>query len=178
MRFQSHLPVLEAIPRWRRIHTVVELGGGTASTSTFRNKAVYADLMHLVSYETDPKWADYLEREAGDAHDVVRCEWMSDAVRELRDGHHGDLLFVDCNPEGARNMALRELADNFDLVVLHDAERNDYCEAQAVYKHRFVYDKMKPYTAVLSNTVGVEELTLVIAGRGDSYEILDPVEAA
>jgi len=169
-RFQTHLPVLEALPKWRPVSTVVELGGGVASTALFRDPAVYPDI-RLVTWETDPQWASYLEKAADERCQVRRTPWMSDAVLELEEGLGGDLLFVDCDPEGARNLALRRLADKYSVVVLHDAEREDYRLAQLMYRNRVVYDALTPHTAILSNTVDLTGLAALLRTAPLAYRV-------
>lgn len=175
-RFQTHLPVLEAIPRWRRIQNVVELGGGVASTGCFRTK--YPDLLSLVTYETDPQWVDLLVRggpglpAASDRYDVRHVDWMADAMNEILDGPRGDLLFVDCNPEGARNAALRDLCRHFDLVVLHDAERPEYFDARVHYSRLWVYEALTPHTALMSNVVErLGECAQYVPSRWDGVRV-------
>lgn len=157
-KFETHLPVLRAIPRWMTVRTVVELGGGVGSTPCFRDRKVYRDLERLVTFENSPRWAISLEKGCKPPHEVIRVDWMTDSVKMIKDWPVQDLLFVDSHPAGSRNLALRELTHKFRLVVLHDAERNEYAEAQRVFRHRVVYRDLTPHTAIMSNTVALDGL--------------------
>lgn len=157
-KFETHLPVLRAIPRWMTVKTVVELGGGVGSTPCFRDRSVYKDIGRLITFENDPAWAASLEKGCKAPAEVIRVDWISDAITMLKDWPRQDMLFVDSDPAGSRNLALRELADKFTIIVMHDAEREEYREAQRHFRHRVVYDSLTPHTAVMSNFIALDGL--------------------
>lgn len=144
--YGSHLPVLQAIARWRPIYRVVEFGMGDTSTGTFLNKEVYGNLQNLLCFEVNAEYAKLTEpaRQA-----VVTCseEYAAHIVQKLGPF---DLAFVDgasAEWRAPTAIACRGVAA---LVVMHDAER--YGKTAAVhFQHAYWYKDKSPHTVVFSD---------------------------
>jgi predicted O-methyltransferase YrrM len=130
--------------------SIVELGCGMYST-IFLHWACFPRKRRLVTYENNPKYFDFLNQFKSDFHDV-RCIDDWDAI-DLSEPW--DIAFVDHSPESRRVEEIKRLT-HAGYVVAHDAENANekkvhYSRIFNLFKQRYKYDCVAPYTAVFSN---------------------------
>ena len=174
-RHGSHVPVLERIPQFFTIKTVIEFGCGKFSTPTFMNKSIYPDLENLFSYETNPNWLKLVHAIFKDDK-RLRIKLIPDNVNKIKrnlDTFPVDLVFVD-GVRSHRAYILKNLKFLSDLIVLHDAEcrRKRYLRAKVKsFKYRYFYTppncSMRGKTVILSNKIKVDSINWNIKWHRD-----------
>ncbi len=144
----SHLPVLMKLVACTT-GPILELGGGYCSTP-FLHWACYPYGRHIVTYENNPRYYDFVNRFATPFHEV-RCiqDWSTITLSAP-----WAIAFVDSGPEEARPPAIRQLV-HAEYVVVHDTEsrnirRHNYREVFQLYRFHWRYEASPP-TSVLSN---------------------------
>lgn len=131
---------------------VLEIGTGYFST-TLLDWLCAISSRKLVSYETDPGWYNRAKRMQSDYHDIILVNSWSDVPFE---SNHWGLAFVDHSPHLERAVTIERLKDAADYIVVHDTEPRsekgyDYPRIYPLFKYRFDYTKVEPWTSVFSN---------------------------
>ncbi|HEX7295692.1 MAG TPA: hypothetical protein VF251_08080 [Pyrinomonadaceae bacterium] len=152
--YATHMPVLIGLARRCSIRSILELGCGQYSTSTFLNRRVFANLEVLDSYETDHSWAMALKEVTKDprANMHMVAGTMASAIEGANLSTY-DLIFVDdSTTEQERVMTIRSLSQRrpaTSLVVVHDFEIDSYIRAASGFRHRYAFKAFNPETGVL-----------------------------
>lgn len=147
--FGSHLPILMKVIGLSD-GPVLELGMGMFSTP-FLHWACFDKQRRLVSLEKDPE-CFYLNRHyRADFHELRLVE---DWDKADLSGHWGVVL-ID-HERDRRIHEARRLANSADYILMHDSEgRRDknykYTQIYPLFKYRYDYAKIIPFTVVLSN---------------------------
>lgn len=154
----SHIPVLIKVMSLTS-GPVLELGVGPNSTPLLHWLCFVAG-RKLVSYESDKSWYDMHRHFKGPFHEV---HYVEDWNKIDIDNHAWSLAFVDQKPAGRRREDVKRLANNSQFVVVHDTQPEDdkfygMKKPFSLYKFRYDYNKIKPWTSVLSNFVDVKNL--------------------
>jgi hypothetical protein len=115
----------------------------------------------LFSYDTDPKWAtENKEKYQSEYHNVEYISQMDSL--DLTDRHWG-LVFIDHAPSTRRRFDILRLKDHADYIVIHDSQpeldwKFKYSRIYPEFKYVYHYDKITPFTTVLSNFKNLEIL--------------------
>ena len=137
---------------------VVEVGTGFFSSTLLDWLCAVFD-RKLVSYETNEHWFNIAKRKQSDYHDVIFVKNWDDIP--LLDRHWG-LAFIDHDPALRRAVDAGRLKDHADYVVIHDSEPqhesiHNYESIYPLFKYRYDYKKVVPWTTVLSNFYSLEK---------------------
>lgn len=139
---------------------VLELGTGFYST-TLLDWMCEMYGRKLFSYDTDPKWAAFnKEKYQSDYHQVEHVIDL-DSIN-LTDRHWG-LVFIDHSPSARRKIDLLRLKNHADYIVIHDTQpkldwKFRFSIAYPEFKFVHHYDKLIPFTTVVSNFKNLENL--------------------
>ena len=82
---------------------------------------------------------------------LMGIEW---ATSELRDYKKWAIVFIDHRPGSRRQFDLIVYSQQSDLVILHDTEQSSlyrYNQGLLLYRYKYRFTKLKPYTDVLSS---------------------------
>jgi hypothetical protein len=151
----SHLPVLIKIVNMTK-GPVLELGMGMYSTP-FLHWACYPD-RELVSYENS--WECYkINKQYNEGkHKVYFIMNWDEAKIETR----WEVVLVDHSPSRRRIKDIFRLKDLADYIVVHDTQRSfrfcDYNQIYPLFKYRYDFKSVIPYTTVLSNLKDLKDL--------------------
>ena len=139
---------------------VLELGTGPYSTVFLHWLCIEQERL-LVSYENDKEYYDLAKRceDVGtdnSQHFVFFVENWDDAGIEKPWG----VVLVDHAPAGRRREEVKRLANLAQCILIHDSswkseKHYHYKEIYPLFKYRYDYKKVKPYTTVLSNFIDV-----------------------
>ena len=156
----SHMPVLIKVLEISE-GPVLELGIGPFSTPLLHTLCEIRN-RSLVSYENDPNYMNSHRAFPSDSHKMFLVENWDDA--KIDDVKWG-MAFVDHGPDHRRNTEIRRLKDNSQYVIVHDSEPNNnplyrYEETFSLFKYRFDFTRLFPYTSVLSNFNDITNLSI------------------
>ncbi len=143
----THLPVLDALIRERRIVDVLEFGCGLFSTKRFIDRRCRLTSIEMQSEE----WAVRVKAEMPTVD--LRVALGPQAWRELELADRYDLIFVDGHGD-SRPDCLMWAKDHTDLIVAHDTEHPYYQWERADmggFKAQ-VFDALRPWTTVWTRT--------------------------
>lgn len=154
---------------------ILECGGGWWSTPLLHVIAA-SQGRKLTTIESDMTWADPLSACYATADHHVACdEDLERAVTGL--GHFG-LAFVDSSPGDRRVSVIFQLRLKADVIVVHDVEADIPPSAGAygwkrlngVFKYEYIFQDVRPWTAIWSDTLDVRKLfpraATVLPGAG------------
>lgn len=161
-RYGSHVPVLQAIARYRSIKTVLEYGCGPNSTAIFLDRRYFPDVVSVTSYESDSAWQQLISKQYG--HDL-RLDLLHQSLDQMLDKCKAtaDLVLIDCASTGLNNdpdyyhrAQLYRSYENDEraIVVLHDTEQAVLSAVieRAAYAHsRTHVPHQGPWTTIASN---------------------------
>lgn len=150
MYIGSHLPLLMKCVDLTT-GPIVEVGCGFFSTP-YLHWRCFAAKRRLVSYETDPKWFQFVEGAAADFHEV-HC---LPSYQDIDLSEKWAVAFVDHGDGPSRPDTIAKVT-HAEYVVVHDTNGN--------WSHKYGYDKIfplfkyhykfrprrMPFTSVLSN---------------------------
>ncbi len=146
----SHLPVLMRLV-FMTEGNVLEMGMGLYSTP-FLHWTCFPD-RKLVSYENDSKCFELNKQYQGGFHEVNFVDNWDKADIEKS----WDVVLIDHCPSQRRIVDIERLALYAQYIVVHDTQRNyKFCDLRGVnslFKYRFDYTKVIPFTTVFSNFV-------------------------
>lgn len=151
-RSGSHLPILSFL-LFHSKGDVIELGAGFNSTPLLY-WTCKAFNRNFESYENDKKWCEKLGGMSMPIDDWDSLDFTN---------KHYSIALIDHRPAIRRKTDAIRLKDHADFVVMHDseAEINKFYQYTRVYPHfkyRYDFDKYKPNTTILSNTVDLKKL--------------------
>ena len=156
IRISSHIPVLIKILE-NSSGPVLELGCGYFSTPLLYWLCKVQG-REFVSYENDKEWARIFEarlvrKDEPPIPNMVH--YIDDWDRAPIDKKWG-VAFIDHRPAKRRVRDIKRLAKLADFVVVHDTQPSHekqykYHWAFPKYKYIYTFDKVWPYTSVLSN---------------------------
>jgi len=114
----------------------------------------------IISYENDPKWYKENLCYRNDYHEInLVTDWSKVPLEKIFWG----VVLVDHRPAVRRRVEALRVRNNAEFVLLHDAEPEierfyGYSKVYNEFKYKHIYDECKPYTAVLSNFVDIQQL--------------------
>jgi len=146
----THLPVLASVVA-RTKGPVVELGAGNYSTPLLH---LLCKGRRLLTAESNAEWMAKFEKLASPDHEFLRVKSWDDCPGVF--DVPWSVAFVDHAPGSRRDKDLTRLATKATHIVLHDAQRHDYAEAIATFKHKVLWTWNRPHTIVLSQSVPFE----------------------
>lgn len=180
-RFNSwatHLPLLAKVVAATK-GSVLELGPGLYSTPVISQIMAGSGRLYL-GVDTDKEWIDAIEKN----------RWLADPdhrvrhVLSYRDSSLWDpesddpigmgrkiiwnVVFLDCFPDSIRYGLLKDMKEGrvgATIIVCHDTSPNmdkrmGLRPLLGTFKHRFTYDRLMPWTDVVSDHIDVKELVI------------------
>jgi len=144
----SHLPVLIKVIG-KTTGAVLEMGMGLYSTpflhwSCFPNRI-------LVSYDNNPECFKLNKQYQEGLHEVRLVSNWDEADIEM----FWDVVLVDHSPSQRRIEDIKRLAQWANYIIVHDTQRNykfaDFDQIYPLFKYRYDYKQVIPFTTVLSN---------------------------
>jgi len=159
IKYGSHLPVLSKLVE-STTGPILELGIGVYSTP-YLHWACFPTKRKLESYESNEGWIRYFRDCRSDFHEVN----FIDNWDKLEINKFWDIAFIDHTPDFRRSVETKRLANNAKYLILHDTEPEfdalyKYSEIYHLFKYRFDYTLVKPYTTVVSNFVKLENFKI------------------
>ncbi len=138
----SHVPVLVLIPKLFKIKRVLEIGAGELSTFLFLDRQIYPELTELTSVEDSFYWSEKMSSFINDSR------WVLSHKEIPQDGF--DLVFIDGPQEvERRQQVLSSIGDG--LTAVHDFDDLQYSKKVTSRLHKFIFDFVKPWSALLSD---------------------------
>lgn len=146
----THIPLLARVFD-QSDGDVLELGTGYFSTLLLEWLCSISD-RKITSYETNQKWYDRAKRFQSNYHDVIKIENWD----EVPTDKHWGLILIDHGPNERRIVEIERFKDKCDYMVIHDTEPESnraykYSEIWSLFKYKYDYTKIKPWTSVVSN---------------------------
>ena len=151
----SHIPVL--VKMMKQINgPVLELGIGHSSTPILHWLCAEKGLP-LLSLEDDKDWYDEFASFKTFNHRVEFVEDWNELHQFKVYDTRWSIALIDNNPVRKRVRMAKRLRHHVDFLLLHDAEpENDYIYSYSTiynnFKYKYIYDKVWPFTAILSRT--------------------------
>jgi predicted O-methyltransferase YrrM len=156
--YATHLPVLVGLAKATTIRSVLELGTGQYSTTTFLNRRIFSDLEILHSYENDVSWANSMRR-VTEADSRATLNVVNGSIAAAMSGldiTDYDLVFVDDSLSADERVktinTLRDSQPEISIIVIHDFEVPQYVQAAWAFRHRFAFKAYNPETGVVWQT--------------------------
>ena len=154
----THVPLLVRVFDLSK-GDVLEVGTGYFSTlllhwlSSFTHRVVY-------SYESRAYWYNRAKRLEGLYHHIVYApDWdKADFGKK-----HWGMVFIDHGPDARRVVEIERLANKTDYMVIHDTDpkrdkQYGYSVIYPLFKYRYDYKKVVPWTTVVSNTKKLDNI--------------------
>lgn len=175
-RFNSwatHLPLLAKVVAKTK-GSVLELGPGLYSTPVISQLMAGSGREYL-GVDTDPVWIDAIKSNkwlADPAHRVAVVKdyranelWEPEFDDPIGQGRRKkwNVVFLDCFPDSIRYGLLDFLKERATIVICHDTSPNmdrrmGLRPMLGTFKYRFTYNRLMPWTDVVSNEIDVTEL--------------------
>ena len=155
--YGTHIPLLKIVAANFCITSVIEFGCGNYSTLTFLNKKIFKDLKSIVSLECKKKWYKIIKRKVKDNRFKIIYNNEEKLLEIAKTHAPSDLVFVDGKSRVMREKTAFYGRNFSDLVILHDAENPEYKRAIQSYKFCYLYTKLLPNTAVLSDSIDLSK---------------------
>jgi hypothetical protein len=154
----SHIPLLMEALRVTKNGHVLEMGMGWNSTPLLHWMCFDMNRL-LLSLEGDKDWRSKFADYESSSHLIVDVDdWDYPEI----DKYHWSVVLIDHKPALRRHVDAIRMADKADIVILHDTEPEidkyyAYRRVWGHYKYRYDWDKVKPYTTALSNTIDLQK---------------------
>lgn len=149
----SHIPVL--VKMMEQINgPVLELGAGHSSTLLLHWLCAEKGLP-LLTLEDNREWYDEFASFKSYLHKIEFVEdWNKLNHLKVYDTKWA-MALIDNNPVNKRARMAKRLRRHCDYLLLHDAEpendnKNLYSEIYHYFKYIYIYDKVYPFTAIVS----------------------------
>lgn len=151
--FATHMPVLLACLR----HTtgpILEMGAGFFSTPLINAFAV-GRLARTI--ETDGHWfstlAPICTRKSFYPHQH-QFQYLPDYADATLEDQFWSVALIDHGPAERRQLDIARLRGRCELLVVHDSESAayDYGPALDLFRYRYDYKRMLPWTSVVSDS--------------------------
>jgi hypothetical protein len=169
--YQTHIPILFAVARWRPLASVLEFGCGDISTRAFLDRRYFQRLQRLESYENDAAWVERLRRQIG-TEPRLNLHFVDGAIASSVDAidlEQFDLIFIDDSMTGEeRSATIQAVAvkrPRRAVVVIHDFEFLPYRIASRTFRHRFRFTGLNPNTGLLWNEAAIPKSQLCALDR-------------
>lgn len=139
---------------------VLELGTGFYST-TLLDWMCEMYGRKLFSYDTDETWAKMnREKYEKPTHHIEHVKDLDNL--DITDRHWG-LVLIDHSPSARRRTDILRLKDHADYIVIHDSQpkldwKFKYSQIYPEFKYIYHYDKISPFTTVVSNFKNLDNL--------------------
>jgi hypothetical protein len=145
--FSTHQPVLEHTVK-NTTGAVLEIGCGYSSTEFLHN---LCEGRTLVTLETDTEWYKLFEHLKSPNHIILNAS-SYDAFDSLVRYSDWSVVFIDHAPGERRNIEIKKVT-GIQFVVIHDTHdpAYEYEKTLPLYKFHYKYEKLNPYTSVVSN---------------------------
>lgn len=147
----SHIPMLIKVME-NTVGDVLELGMGIYSTPVLH--WMCSDRKrNLYSYENNKGYFDLFQNGLNEYHKVYLINSFDGVGTEKT----WDVVFIDTNPMDSRSPLALGLANNAQIIIVHDSEHREerfYHYRELLYpafKYRYDYTKFRPNTSVFSN---------------------------
>jgi hypothetical protein len=155
----SHIPLLVRVFDISE-GDVLEIGTGYFSTLILHWLAEMTK-RHVYSYENSEYWYNRAKKYESTYHHIIYCKSWDEADFDKK---YWGLVFVDHEPGKRREIEMVRLANMADYIIMHDSNidknRNwNYDYINSLFKYRYDYTKMIPWTTVFSNTKKLSEIS-------------------
>lgn len=176
-RFNSwatHLPLLAKVIAKTR-GSVLELGPGLYSTPVISMLMAGSGREYL-GVDTDLAWIDWIKNQKVLMDPTHKVEHVSDykgtsiweQLAPTRDAllqKRWGVVFLDCFPDEIRYGLLQFVRERATVIVCHDTSPNmdkrmGLRPLLESFKHRYTYNRLMPWTDVVSDQIDVNELVL------------------
>ena len=154
----SHIPILIKVME-HTVGDVIEFGMGWYSTPLLH--WLCSDTKrNLASYENFKGYFDLFQNGLNEFHKT----YLVNSYEGIGTDRKWDVAFIDTNPMEIRAHIALSLANNANIIIVHDSEHREekyyhYRELlYPVFKYRYDYTKFKPNTSVFSNFTSLEFL--------------------
>lgn len=153
----SHIPLLSRVIDLSD-GDILEVGTGYFST-LFLHWMAHILKRNVYSFESDPHWFKRALRSQSKYHKIYKV----DNWDELPADKHWGVIFIDHGPGPRRKIEIERFANLADYIVIHDTEpENDkfygYSEIWPLFKYIYHFNKLNPWTSVVSNTKNLKEI--------------------
>lgn len=146
---------------------ILEMGCGDFST-TLLHAICTRTKRKIVSVDTDRKWLDLFTDLEKEWHQFIYLpvyddDWLANPKPYLWDAignnEHWSVVLIDHRPGERRIEDIERLRAHVDVFVVHDTERwtYNYESVLATFKYRYVYDRYKQHTTLVSDTMDVAQ---------------------
>jgi hypothetical protein len=155
----THIPLLTRVFD-KSEGDVLEVGTGYFSTLLLHWLATIKK-RHVYSYESREHWYNRAKKFESKYHHIVFCanwDWLPER-------HYG-MIFIDHGPNARRIIEIERFKDLCDYMVIHDTQPipknknlpTDYHYEKMIgmFKYRYDYTDIEPWTSVVSNTHPVD----------------------
>ena len=160
----THLPLLVRVFD-KSEGDVLEIGTGYFSTLILRWLCAITD-RKLYSYESNRKWYEKAKRHEDENCKVFYTPKFSEADFDKK---HWGMIFIDHSPNHKRKVEIERLANKCDYMVIHDTTPYNpkhthipsnylYEDIWPLFKYRYDYTKIVPWTSVVSNTKKLNDI--------------------
>ena len=162
----THLPLLVRVFD-KSEGDVLEIGTGYFSTLILRWLCAITD-RKLYSYESKRKWYDKIKRKNKEDENF-EIFYTPDFAKADFDKRHWGMVFIDHSPNNKRKVEIARLANKCDYMVIHDTTPYNpkhthipsnylYEGIWSLFKYRYDYTKIVPWTSVVSNTKKLDDI--------------------
>ena len=179
--YATHLPILVGLAKSVPIRSVLELGCGYYSTSTFLDRRVFPHLHSLESYETDPVWAATIKSSIN-TDSRARLNLVSGSIADSlqrTDLEAYDLILVDDSKSAEdRTETIKTLVQRRPqrpIMVVHDFEVPAYADVAKSFRHRYSFRVFNPETGIVwehepKNRKGFKQIDAVLKKHSSKLE--------
>jgi len=158
--YATHIPVLTTM-LCNRDHgmnnPILEMGCGNYSSYTL---GLYSGVASCKVFTLDEKqdWINQFKHLETQSHSFQWVDKWEECA--LIDEYYWSLVLVDHAPGERRKFDIKRLADRADYLVVHDTEEAgyEYEPVLSLFKYRFDYKVVRPWTTVVSNKYSLEFL--------------------
>lgn len=156
VRHATHIPLLIKTFEISR-GDVLELGTGYYSTPLLL-WLCQMERRNLYSYESDDFWYQKLSNKNEKYHKLYKV----DNFDKIDIERHWGMVFIDHAPAGRRRVDIARLANWAEYIVVHDTNESEdryyrYSKIWSLFKYRYDYTRLSPFTSVVSNFHDLKE---------------------
>jgi hypothetical protein len=152
--YATHVPVLVGLGDAIIVRRVLELGSGEYSTGVFLDRSIFPEVETVDSVETDPAWYSRVTERFGRDGRLSLCLVAGDVAQHVSsyDLTRYDLIMVDDSDTlDARRASIQAVAEAVEpgpLVLVHDAEIEEYRRAAKALTRTIRFTTLTPQTLV------------------------------
>ena len=136
---------------------VLELGVGDYSTLLLHELCKNRRKLISIELESELIWIRQYCDLISDFHVIESVESWSDCPYLQQ---FWDVVFVDCKTGEDRVKIIQILIDKVNIFIIHDSDQPtyNYENVLPIFKYRFDYKRIKPWTSVVSNSSNLKFL--------------------